>query len=55
MGDDQWSVVGRQRCLLGQALQGAYADLQDDFLLPLIFPAFFSVSALSPASCISRL
>lgn len=30
-------------------------DLQDDFVLPLIFPSVSSVSTLSPKSCVSRL
>lgn len=54
MGDGQGSVADGRLCLLGQVLQGAYADLHDDFVVPLIFPSFSSVSPLSRTSCILR-
>lgn len=39
----QWSTADCHLRLLGQALQGAYSDLQDDSALPLMSPSFFSI------------
>lgn len=34
-------------CHLGQGLQGVYANVQGDFILPLIFPSSLSLCLMS--------